>query len=85
MAILSGAEETVALNSDWKYLKKMFGKRMDSLYKEIIGKDNINEYEKHFAVLNYLIKSPTLSFTSKGNNLFFDLNKVFLLMLAIHE
>ncbi|MFA6597902.1 MAG: glycosyltransferase family 9 protein [Ignavibacteriaceae bacterium] len=76
MAILSGAEETLALNSDWKYLKKIFGKRMDSLYKEIIGKDHINEYEKHFTVLNYLVKSPVLSFTSRGNNLFFDLNNL---------
>ena len=74
MAILSGAKETFALNSDWKYLKKIFGEKMDSFYKEIIGKESLNEYEKHFNVLKYLVTEPILSFTPNGNKILFHFN-----------
>lgn len=75
LSLLAGAEETYALNSDWKYLKKIFGKRMDSYYNGIIGRDNVNEYEKHFAVLKYLLPNPFLQFTQKGNIILFELDQ----------
>lgn len=73
MAILIGAGETFALNSDWKHLKKLFGGKMDSFYSEIIGNTVFNEYEKHFFVLKHLLINPSICFNSVTNNFLFNL------------
>lgn len=54
MALLSGAKETYCLNSDWRYLKKLFGKKMDKKYTAILGTTEKNEYNKHYEVLEFL-------------------------------
>jgi len=73
LALLSGAKEISTLNSDWKYLKKMFGQKMDANYTHIIGNSKTNEYEKHFEMLIFLLKCQPLIFTNEGNNrLFFS-------------
>ena len=59
IALLSGAKETYCLNNDWKYLKKLFGKRMDDFYTAVLQFGTTNEYDKHLKVLNLLTgKNP---------------------------
>lgn len=54
IAILSGAERTICLNSNWRYLKKLFGGIMDNYYSDIIGSNISNEFEKHIkAIAHY--------------------------------
>ncbi len=54
LALLSGAQEVICLNSNWKYLKKLFGKKMDSLYNKILNFDSNSEFEKHVAAIKIL-------------------------------
>lgn len=51
LALLSGAGKKYCINSDWLYLKKMFGKHMNSLYDGILCDDIKNEYGKHLNIL----------------------------------
>jgi len=60
LALLSGAEKIYALNSNFKYLEKLFGIQLDKLYSNILAKSTNNEYEKHLEVLK--IFSETNSF-----------------------
>lgn len=53
LALLSGANEVVCLNNNWKYLKKLFGKRMDSYYDKIFSFDTINEHIRHVKILEH--------------------------------
>ena len=54
IALLSGANKTIALNSNYRYLIKLFGKRLDKLYSKILARDINNEYKKHLEVLKFL-------------------------------
>lgn len=51
MALLAGANKTYCLNSNWKYLKKAFGKRIDSMYDEVLCSNVENEYDKQKLIL----------------------------------
>ncbi|MBK8945846.1 MAG: glycosyltransferase family 9 protein [Ignavibacteriae bacterium] len=48
---LSGAKELIALNSFWEYLGKHLGTYFDSKYTSIIAKKTLNEYQKHFELI----------------------------------
>ena len=52
MALLSGSKEIFCTDNSWKYLKKLFGKRMDAFYSKVLFKNTSNEYEKHLKLLN---------------------------------
>lgn len=54
MSLLSGANEVYCLNSNWRYLKKAFGKIMDKEYDGVLYKDKANEYDNHIELLNHL-------------------------------
>ena len=76
LALLSGANKTIALNSNYRYLIKLLGKHLDKLYSTILAQDVANEYYKHLKVLHFLgfkdyetdtifpIKSKTLKLVS---------------------
>lgn len=70
MALLSGAKEIYCLNSGWRYLKKFFGKKMDSLYTGIIGNDQVNEYDKHKVVISFLRKEKVKKINIFNENVF---------------
>jgi ADP-heptose:LPS heptosyltransferase len=57
LALLSGAEKVICLNSNWRYLKKLFGKKMDSNYDEILTFNTINEFEKNKKLTEYITNS----------------------------
>lgn len=59
MALLSGAEEIYCLNSNWEYLTKFFGKRLDQKYSKIITKNYFNEYDKNIEVIKSINKKYT--------------------------
>ena len=54
LALLSGAEEIVCLNSNWKYLKRLFGQKMDSLYTKILNLKSNSEFDKNIAAIRIL-------------------------------
>ncbi len=56
MALLSGAEEIYCLNSNWEYLTKFFGKKLDKKYSKIITKNYFNEYDKNIEVIKTINK-----------------------------
>jgi heptosyltransferase-2 len=55
LALLSCASEVICLNNNWKYLKKLFGKRMDSYYDEVIYYDTINEHLRHVQIMGHIL------------------------------
>ncbi len=71
MALLSGAEEIYCLNSNWEYLTKFFGKRLDQKYSKIITKNCFNEYDKNTEVIKSFNKKYTPVFNA---NKVFSLN-----------
>lgn len=54
LSLLSGAKNIYALNSNFRYLKKLFGKIIDNMYSDILAGNIENEFEKNLAVLKYL-------------------------------
>lgn len=48
------AKEIIALNSFWEYLGKSLGRYFDNKYSKIIASETLNEYEKHFKLMQYL-------------------------------
>ncbi len=54
IALLSGAREIICLNSNWRYLKKIFGKKMDSFYDIIINTNSNNEFDRQLIAIEYL-------------------------------
>ena len=70
MSLLSGAREVYCLNSNWRYLKKAFGKRMDREYDGVLCKDKTNEYDKHIALLNYWIQGKGININTKNIKVF---------------
>lgn len=72
IALLSGAHEIICLNSNWKYLRKLFGRKMDSLYDKILHKDVLNEYEKHKKVLEFLTDSNRFQVITNSSKVFND-------------
>ncbi len=54
IALLSGAKTVWCFNNSWRELKKAFGKKMDSYYDRILFEDLLNEYEKHYRLLELL-------------------------------
>ena len=65
MALLCGAKEIFCLNSDWRYLKKAFGKKMDREYDEVLYKEKSNEYEKHIEILKELKTDAEIDIKNK--------------------
>lgn len=74
LALLSGANKIFAINSDWLYLKKAFGKWMDKKYSSILCSGIINEYEKHFFILKKITGSSEVSFNSNNKKIFSEVN-----------
>ena len=70
LALLSGAEEVICLNSNWRYLRKLFGQKMDSRYDMIVKINSNNEYEKHICAVK-LLTDKTLEM---GTNIFISEN-----------
>lgn len=70
MALLSGAKETYCLNSNWRYLKKLYGRKMDSMYTAIIGSSQLNEYDKHIEVMKILSKKSNFEIQVGVSKLF---------------
>lgn len=56
---LVGAKETITLNSFWEYLGHSLGKYFDTKYSKIIASDTLNEYEKHFELMRYLVEDSS--------------------------
>jgi heptosyltransferase-2 len=54
LALLSGAQCIYALNSNFRYLKNLYGIFLNKQYTDILSADSMNEYEKHFTVLEKL-------------------------------
>lgn len=54
LSLLSGGKAIYALNSNYRYLKKLFGGTIDKLYTGILAKNIKNEYEKHIEALKFL-------------------------------
>lgn len=65
MSLLSGANEVYCLNSNWRYLKKAFGKRMDKEYDGVLCKDKTNEYEKHIELLNFILQIKDINIKNR--------------------
>ena len=67
MSLLSGANEVYCLNSNWRYLKKAFGKIMDKEYHEILFENITNEYDKHIELLEGMSvnKNRDITFINK--------------------
>ena len=70
MSLLSGANEVYCLNSNWRYLKKAFGKRMDLEYDGVLCKNKTNEYNKHLALLDYLNQGKDNNINTKNIKVF---------------
>ena len=70
LALLSGAQEKFCLNSNWRYLKKLFGKKMDSLYDEILCKDILSEYDKHKKILETLTGKNDIKVITQHSKIF---------------
>lgn len=68
MTHLVGAKETITLNTFLKYLGKGIGNYFNNKYSNIIAKNILNEYDKHFELLKYL---------SGNNNFYFNKGVVF--------
>lgn len=64
LSILAGAKEVFCLNSNWKYLKKLFGERMERHYTGILSKNKFNEYDKHIELLKIFKNNNAISFNS---------------------
>ena len=64
VALLSGARKVICLNNNWKYLTKLFGKRMDSHYDLILSFGTINEPERNIKLLEYILGEIVSPFTS---------------------
>ena len=65
ITLLANAEESYCLNSNLKYLGDFWGGKLNSYYKNILTRDIINEYDKHFELLKFLN-----NYTSKTPNFF---------------
>ncbi len=70
LALLSGSKQIYCLNSNWKYLKKCFGIRIDKKYNDILFKEYKNEYEKHIEVFKRTTKKDRPIISTKNSNLF---------------
>jgi heptosyltransferase I len=70
LALLSSAENVYAANSNWKYLKKAFGKIMDKKYSKIFASETINEYEKHFRVIERITERKDITFNGSVHKIF---------------
>jgi ADP-heptose:LPS heptosyltransferase len=53
---LSGAKRTLALNSSDIYLGKKLVRYFNHQYTDIIAKEVLNEYDKHFELMKYLVR-----------------------------
>lgn len=51
IALLSGANEVSTFKSNWRYLTKLFGRRMDLKYDKVIEISQSTEYDKHIHIL----------------------------------
>ena len=65
MSLLSGADEVCCLNSNWRYLKKAFGKKMDREYDGVLCKEIPNEYDKHIELLNHFKQRKDINVKNK--------------------
>lgn len=54
LSLLSGAKEISCLSSSWKYLKKLFGRKMDLEYDLIHTFNVINEFERQAQIIEKL-------------------------------
>ncbi|HRI48368.1 MAG TPA: glycosyltransferase family 9 protein, partial [Ignavibacteriaceae bacterium] len=54
LALLSGAEFSFALNTNFRFLRNLYGKFMNKKYTEIISTEHSSEFEKHLQVLRKL-------------------------------
>lgn len=63
LSLLSGAVKVYCTNSDWKYLKKYFGKKMDSIYDGAYSFNLQNEYEKHIKIIEHLTSNKAVGNT----------------------
>ena len=59
LALLSGANEVFCLESNWRYLTKLFGKWMDLQYDKVIETNQSTEYNKHIHILKNLVGEVT--------------------------
>jgi len=53
LSLLSGSKNIYALNSNFRYLTKLFGKKLDQMYIKILAENILNEYDKNIEVLKY--------------------------------
>lgn len=70
IALCSGAKKTYCFSSDWVHLPKLYGKKIDGLYSNIIRATQVNEYKKmDYLISNYFFNQPTnnIIFTYKVN------------------
>jgi ADP-heptose:LPS heptosyltransferase len=65
MSLLSGAKEIYCLNSNWRYLKKAFGRKMNNEYNGVLYKDKTNEYDKHIELLSHFKQIEVYSVKNK--------------------
>jgi len=54
ISLLSSANNIYALNSNYRYLTKLFGKKLDKMYTKILAENILNEYDKNIEVLKFL-------------------------------
>jgi len=54
LSLLSGAKNTYALNSNYRYLTKLFGNKIDKMYTKLFANSILNEYDKNLEVLKFL-------------------------------
>ncbi|PJA98316.1 MAG: hypothetical protein CO128_07890, partial [Ignavibacteriales bacterium CG_4_9_14_3_um_filter_30_11] len=50
LSLLSGSKNIYALNSNFRYLTKLFGKKLDQMYIKILAENILNEYDKNIEV-----------------------------------
>lgn len=67
MALLSGAKGIFCTDNSWKYLKKLFGKKMDLQYDEVMFTNVQNEYTKHIRLITkrFHVKLDDLEFKNR--------------------
>jgi len=90
LALLSGASKIYALNSNFKYLKKLFGEKLNTYYSEILAKNITNEYEKHLEVLKKIsiadirngttLKIPKENYLTLKQKIYFNLKNDYLVI-----
>lgn len=70
MALLSGSNEIYCTDNSWKYLKKLFGKRMDACYTKVLFKNTQNEYDKHIKLLTKRFEIPVENLKYRNEKVF---------------